>query len=199
MVAAPATRRGLAVACALVATAACARVQFQARVHDPAVVPPAVEFRDQRGRPFSFADHRGSVVLVNFGYTRCPDVCPLVLGKFRGMEEALGADARRVRFVFVTVDPEQDTADVLERYLRLFSNDFIGLSGTAQELQPLYDFFKVAFERVPDPNTKSAVKYLMAHSTNTAVLDARGRWRLDFTHDTEVPDAVGDIRRLLRQ
>jgi protein SCO1/2 len=191
---------GVTAAAAVLVTTACSRVQFHARVHQPPrPIPAELALRDQHERPFRFAQYRGDVVLVNFGYTRCPDVCPLVLGTFRSIQEALGPDGRRVRFVFITIDPEQDTRDVLRRYLRLFSDEFIGISGAPAELQPLYDAFGVRFEKVADPNTKSRVKYLMAHSTNTAVLDRRGLWRLDFKHDTKVPDAVSDIRQLLRR
>jgi protein SCO1/2 len=185
----------LAVVAAL--TLSCQRVSFRGRALPEPLPVPALTLQDQHGQPFSFAAQRGHVVLVFFGYTRCPDVCPLTLGTFRDVANALGSDASRVRFVFVTVDPEQDTPAFLDRYLRLFNADFVGLTGRPEQLDPVYKFFGAAFRKVPVAN--SAVGYLMAHSVNTAVIDRQGRWRLTIGHDAAAADVTHDVRQLLRR
>jgi protein SCO1/2 len=176
--------------------AACQRPTFRGRVLDPPRPVPALALHDQHGRPFDLAGQRDRVVLVFFGYTRCPDVCPLTLGVFRQVAEMLGADAARVRFVFVTVDPEVDTPAFLDRYLRLFHPEFVGLTGPPDALAATYRFFGAAFQKVPVP--KSAAGYLVAHSTNVAVIDRRGRWRLNLSHQATAPEVAHDVRQLLR-
>lgn len=178
-------------------TASCQRVSFRGRpVPDPRPVP-ALVLTDQHGKPFNFAEQQGKVVLVFFGYTRCPDICPIHLGIFKEAAKQLGQDAARVRFVFVTVAPEQDTPAFLDRYLHLFNPDFVGLTGRPEDLKPVYEFFGAAFKKVPVPN--SAVGYQMAHTVNTAVLDRQGRWRLNIGHEAQTGDVVHDIRQLLRR
>jgi protein SCO1/2 len=189
-------QRVLTIMLAVLVAASCQRVSFKGTVlPEPRTVPP-LTLTDQHQRPFNFAEQDGKVVLVFFGYTRCPDVCPLHLGMFKQVAKQLGRDAANVRFVFVTVDPEQDTPAYLDRYLRLFNPDFVGLTGTPDQLKPVYEFFGAAFRKVPVP--KSAVGYLMAHSVNTAVVDRQGRWRLNISHDATAGDIEHDVRQLLR-
>ncbi|MDR7422104.1 MAG: SCO family protein [Armatimonadota bacterium] len=175
---------------------ACQRPTFRGRVLDPPRPVPALTLSDQHGRPFNLAEQRGRVVLIFFGYTRCPDVCPLTLGIFRQVAEGLGPDAARVRFVFVTVDPEIDTPAFLDRYLRLFNPEFVGLAGPPDALAATYRFFGAAFEKVPVPG--SAAGYLMAHSTHVPVIDRQGRWRLNLSHEATAADVAHDVRVLLR-
>lgn len=189
-------RRVCLIVIAIVLAASCQRVSFRGRpLQEPRPVPP-LALQDQHGRTFNFAEQRGKVVLVFFGYTRCPDICPLHLGVFKQAATQLGRDAERVRFVFVTVDPAQDTPAFLDRYLRLFNPDFVGLTGRPEDLKPVYEFFGAQFKKVPVPN--SAVGYLMAHTVHTAVVDRQGRWRLTIGHEATAADVVHDIRQLLR-
>ncbi|MDR7521632.1 MAG: SCO family protein [Armatimonadota bacterium] len=188
--------RWIAVGLLVLLVSACQRPTFRGRVLDPPRPVPALTLTDQHGHPFNLAGQRGRVVLIFFGYTRCPDVCPLVLGVFRQVAERLGADAARVRFVFVTVDQEIDTPAFLDRYLRLFHPEFVGLAGPPDALTTTYRFFGAAFEKVPVP--KSAAGYLVAHSANIAVIDRQGRWRLNLSHEATADDLVHDIRQLLR-
>jgi protein SCO1/2 len=176
--------------------AGCQQPTFKAQVMESPRPVPALTLTDQHGHPFNLGDQRGRVVLIFFGYTRCPDVCPLTLGTFRETARMLGSDADRVRFVFVTVDPEIDTPEFLDRYLRLFNPQFVGLSGSPTSLDPVYRFFGAAFKKVPVKN--SAAGYLMAHSTNVPVIDREGRWRLNVNHDAAAADVAHDIRQLLR-
>jgi len=156
---------------------------------------PDFTLTDENGQPFRLSDQRGSVVLLFFGYTSCPDVCPTTLATWRRVHEALGDDVERVRFAFVTVDPERDTVERLGMHVNAFNPDFIGLTGTPGELQAVYDVFDVYFEK--DTSSGSALGYLVNHTATTFVLDPEGRWRLRETFGTEVEDMVHDIRALL--
>jgi protein SCO1/2 len=151
---------------------------------------------DENGDLFRLSDQQGNVVLLFFGYTSCPDVCPTTLATWRKIHEALGDDAQRVRFVFVTVDPERDTAERLGMHANAFNPDFIGLTGTPEELDPVYEVFDVYFEK--DTSSGSALGYLVNHTATTFVLDLEGQWRLRETYGTEAADIVHDIQQLLK-
>lgn len=181
-----------------VATVACSRTEaLRGQQLDPPRPVPDLVARDQRGQVFRLADQRGNVVVLFFGYTTCPDVCPATLARWKRVRQQLGEDAARVRFVFVTVDPERDTAQKVRKYLALFSQDFIGLVGSESELRPFYQAFGAGFEKVPQPG--SAAGYLVAHTAAVPVVDTQGRWRLRFTQETSVDDYVHDLRVLLRE
>lgn len=182
----------------LLSTAGCSRAErLRGQQLDPPRPLPDLAARDQRGRVFRLADQRGKVVVLFFGYTTCPDVCPATLARWKRVRQELGADGERVRFVFVTVDPERDSAQKVREYLELFSPDFVGLVGPESELQPFYQAFGAAFEKVPQPG--SAAGYLVAHTAAVPVVDTQGRWRLRFNPETSVEDYVHDLRVLLRE
>ncbi|RMF33812.1 MAG: SCO family protein [Chloroflexi bacterium] len=159
---------------------------------------PAADFvlTDQDGRPFRLSDQRGHVVLLFFGYTHCPDVCPATLTTWKQVHEALGDDADRVRFVFITVDPERDTPERLKEHVTLFGPDFLGLTGPPEALEAVYKAFGVYREKVT--TEESALGYLMNHTARTYLLDQEGRWVLSYAFGTPAEDIVHDIRQLLR-
>lgn len=178
--------------------AGCTRAELpRGQPVDPPRPVPDLSAQDHRGRVFRLAGQRGAVVVLFFGYSTCPDVCPATLARWKRVQGQLGSDARRVRWVFVTVDPERDTAARVKEYLELFSPDFLGLVGTREELQPLYQFFGIAYENVPQPG--SAAGYLVAHTASVPVVDPWGRWRLLLNPDASVDDYVHDLRLLLRE
>ncbi|MCS7235630.1 MAG: SCO family protein [Armatimonadota bacterium] len=186
------------VACVVVLAPGCSRREaLRTQPLDPPRELPDLVAHDHLGRTFRMADQKGKVVLLFFGYTTCPDVCPATLARWKRVRQELGTDADRVRFVFVTVDPERDTAVKVREYLELFSPEFIGLVGPHSELHPFYEFFGAAFEKVPQPG--SAAGYLVAHTAAVPVVDAQGRWRLRFNPETSVDDYVHDLRVLLRE
>jgi protein SCO1 len=158
---------------------------------------PRLEFQltDDDDRAVNAERYRGSVVLLYFGYTHCPDVCPTTLASLAGALGRLGADARKVKVLFVTVDPARDSAPVLKRYMGYFGPQFIGLRGDDEALRPLIRRYRVAYHRdVPDQNGNYAVE----HSSVVFVFDANGRARL-LARDSDAPDAVAqDLQRLLR-
>ncbi len=161
--------------------------------------PPAPDFTltDQHGNSFRLSDQQGQVVLLFFGYTHCPDVCPTTLARWKQVHDALGDDAERVRFVFITVDPERDTPERLQQHLAVFSPDFIGLTGTPDKLEPVYTAYSIYHEKAEAP--ASAVGYLVNHSSSVLVVDPQGRWRLAYSFGTVPEDIVHDVRELLRR
>jgi protein SCO1/2 len=169
---------------------------FKGTVLDPPQAVTDFTLTDQHGKTFRLSDQRGQVVLLFFGYTFCPDVCPMTLGTWKRVYEALGDAAERVRFVFVTVDPERDTPERLREHLENFNPDFIGLTGTPDELEPVYQQFGVYYEK--DTTTKSAAGYLVSHTASAFVVDPDGQWRLRHSFGTPVEDIVHDIKQLLK-
>jgi protein SCO1/2 len=188
---------GLVVAVlALWGLAACtSSPSFRGTVLDPPKPVQDFTLTDQNGGNFRLGDQQGNVVLLFFGYTFCPDVCPTTLGTWKRVHETLGAEAQDVRFVFVTVDPERDTPERLKQHLEAFGSDFIGLTGSPEELQPVYQAFGVYFEK--DVETESAAGYLVNHTASAFVVDPEGRWRLKHSFGTSVEDIVHDIKQLL--
>ena len=140
----------------------------------------------------SLADLRGAWVMVFFGYTHCPDFCPLTLGEFNRVESLLGDAAEDVRFLFISVDGERDTPEALAAYLARFNPDFLGFSGDAQTLariQPDYGFF---YELRTD--TGSAADYLVDHSTRSYLIDPEGRLVMTYAYGTD-PDVIAETIR----
>jgi protein SCO1/2 len=150
---------------------------------------------NQHGRPFRLSDQRGRVLLLFFGYTHCPDVCPTTLSTWARIHEALGDDAAQVRFVFITVDPERDTPERLREHVRIFNADFAGLTGASDALRPVYQTFGVYFEK--DTTTASAASYLVSHTASTFAVDRDRQWRLRYAFDTPIEDIVHDLKQLL--
>jgi protein SCO1/2 len=176
--------------------AACGSVSFRGTALEQPVAVPDFTLTDQHSQPFRLSDQRGYVVLLFFGYTACPDVCPTTLATWRNVHDDLGSRAQRVRFVFVTVDPERDTPERLGIHLNAFDPDFVGLTGTQEQLQAVYDIFGVYVEK--QPVSGSAVGYLVSHTATTFVLDAAGNWRLVEGYGTDAADIVYDVRQLLK-
>lgn len=146
------------------------------------------------GKPRTLADFRGKAVLVFFGYTHCPDVCPTTLADAAQALKALGKDGDRVQVLFVTVDPERDTPEVLARYVPAFDARFLGLHGDAAAIQKAAKEFKIYYEKRPG---KAPGEYTMDHSGQSYVFDAQGRIRLLLRHDRLSQDLAGDLRALL--
>lgn len=152
--------------------------------------------RGHDGKPRSLADFRGKVVVMFFGYTRCPDICPTTLADAAQAMKALGADADRVQVLFVTVDPERDTQEMLAQYVPAFDPRFLGLTGSAADIKRTAAEFKIFYEK---REGKAPGAYTMDHSAQSYVLDTQGRLRLFLRHDRLAEDLPADVRRLLRE
>ncbi len=150
---------------------------------------------NQDGQTTRLSEYRGKLVLLFFGYTHCPDACPLTLAHFKNIRNDLGADAAQVRFVLVTVDPERDTPAQLKEYLSQFDASFIGLTAGADALAPVYRAYGVSIEQIlDDEHSHDAV----AHTSAVFLLDGQGQIRLIYT-DIPWEDITSDIRFLLKQ
>ena len=153
------------------------------------------QLTDHNGKPRTLADFRGKVVVVFFGYTQCPDVCPTTLSDLAAALQKLGADANRVQVLFVTVDPERDTPELLSHYVPAFNPTFLGLSGDAAATAATAREFKILYQKQPGSTPGS---YAMEHSAGTFIFDPQGRLRLFASHG-QGPDVFAhDIRELMR-
>ncbi len=162
--------------------------------------PPrrGIEFTltDVDGEPMSTSELRGKVVLLYFGYTYCPDFCPATLTDFQRIKEDLGDDADDVAFVMVSVDPERDTPERMKEYLAFFDPEFIGLTGTEEELTPVkQEFGIVSIEQEATPEVDNF--YYVDHSTKTYVLNADGELALEYPFGTTADEMTEDVRHLL--
>lgn len=172
------------------------RIQLHGFVFDPPETVADFTLTDENNQPFRLSDHKGKVVLLFFGYTHCPDVCPGTLAVWKEAHSLLGDAAAETRFVFVTVDPERDTPERLAMHVNAFSPDFIGLTGTPEALQPVYDAFHIAYEK--DTESDTAVEYLMGHTAAVMVVDPEGRLRSMLPFGVTGEDVAADVRALLR-
>ena len=149
---------------------------------------------DADGKPRTLADFKGKVTVVFFGYTQCPDVCPTTLLEVAQARKLLGADGARVQSVFVTVDPERDTAAILKAYVANFGPDNIALRGSLDETKAAARNFKVFYAKVPG---KTEGSYSIDHTAGAYVFDASGRVRLFTRYGTGAEALAGDLKQLL--
>ena len=189
-------RSSVAALC-LAALAACDGAQPKFRSTDITGVDygRSLELTDDHGKKRRLEDFRGKAVVVFFGYTRCPDVCPTTLADAALAMKQLGADADRVQVLFVSVDPERDTQDVLAKYVPAFDARFLGLYGDLEATRRAAKEFKVYFEKRPG---KTLDNYTIDHSAQAYVLDPSGRLRLFVRHDRIADDLAPDLRTLLK-
>jgi protein SCO1/2 len=151
---------------------------------------------DHTGKPRQLADFRGKIVLLFFGYTHCPDVCPVTMAQFAMLMKELGADAKRVQVLFVTLDPERDTKDLLAQYVPAFNPDFLGLYGDMATTQATARDFRVFFEKQAG---KTPDSYTIDHTAGTYVFDIQGRLRLFVRYGQEGADLLADLKTLLAE
>ena len=153
---------------------------------------------DHTGKPRTLADFQGKVIVLFFGFTQCPDICPTTLAEMAKVVKELGPDGNKVQVLFVSVDPERDTQQLLSQYVTAFNPDFIGLRGDAEATQKAAKEFKVYVNKQP-PKNGSNGNYSVDHSAGTFVLDQRGQLRLFAQHNAGSQALIGDIRTLLKQ
>jgi protein SCO1 len=149
---------------------------------------------DVTGARRTLADYRGKVVLLFFGYTHCPDVCPTTLSQLAQARRLMGADAERVQVLFATLDPQRDTPELLARYVRAFDPSFVGLTGTPEQIAAAAREFKVFFQKVEGPTADS---YTLDHASGSFVFDPQGHVRLYVQDRARVDQIAPDLRRLL--
>lgn len=161
--------------------------------------PPAPDFELARadGSSFRLSEMRDDIVLLFFGYTSCPDVCPTTLAELNQALEKLDEDeANKVQVIFVTVDPDRDTPERTQEYVNHFNPSFVGLSGSETELNIVWDEYGVFREIVDGP---SAAGYLVNHTARVTLIDGNGNLRISFGFDMPVEDIVYDLKLILKE
>ena len=169
---------------------------YRGSLIDPPVPAADFELTDQNGQKFRLSDQDGEIILLFFGYSNCPDVCPLTMSEYKQMKEMLGEQADQVRFVFVTVDPERDTQARLSEYVNAFDPEIIGLTGSRTELEPVWKSYGVYQAK---QETGSAAGYTVDHTSRTYLIDQDGNWQLTYPFEMEKEDILSDVRYLLSQ
>ena len=150
---------------------------------------------DHNGKDRKLADFRGKAVVVFFGYTQCPDVCPTTLATLAETMKELGPDANRVQVLFITVDPDRDTAELLSQYVPAFDPRFLGLRGSADETERTAKEFRVRYQKQPGTSPGA---YTMDHSAGTFIFDRQGRLRLHARLAQGSDVFARDLRELLK-
>ncbi|HEX2566184.1 MAG TPA: SCO family protein [Burkholderiales bacterium] len=187
--------RSSAAALLIAALAACnSGVAFKSTDITGADYGKKLDLNDHTGRPRHLEDFRGKAVVLFFGYTHCPDVCPTTLAQTAQALKTLGADADRVQVLFVTVDPERDTPQVLAKYVTAFDPRFLGLYGDAEATKRAAKEFKIFYEKA---SGGAPASYSMDHSAQSYVIDPRGRLRLLVRPERIAEDLPADLRTLL--
>jgi len=149
---------------------------------------------DHTGKARTLGDFRGKVVVMFFGFTRCPDVCPVTLAELKAVKEQLGEEGKRLQVVFVTVDPERDTQKLLAEYVPAFDPSFLGLYGDSAAIAKVAKDFRVFYQKSPGKTPES---YTMDHTAGSYIFDPQGRLRL-FARHGNAANLAADIRTLLR-
>ncbi len=180
-------------------TAGCARpYDFHGTRYDPAAPAAEISGINWDGSTFHLSEQRGKIALIFFGYTFCPDVCPLTLSEMKVVYRELGDQAASVAVVFVTVDPERDSPGRLAKYVPVFDRRFYGIHLDPGALEGVKaDYGVIAEKRYYDPQN-SAVGYTVDHTARVFLVDRNGDLSLSFAFGTPVEDIVADVRHLLK-
>lgn len=186
-------RRLLLSSLALLALAGCGPETPKLHGMDLSGMPTGdFQLQDTDGRERRLADYRGHPVMLFFGFTQCPDICPTALTRAVEVKRLLGADADTLRILFITVDPDRDTPDILRAYTQAFDPGFVGLRGTDQQTRAAAQSFKVFYQKVPTGSS-----YTMDHTALTYLIDAQGKLRLALRHQQSAEECAQDVRTVL--
>ena len=162
---------------------------------EPYPPAPGIELVHADGSQFRLSEMRGKVVMVFFGYTSCPDVCPTTMAELNQALGEIGEQADEVQVLYVTVDPERDTPQRVQDYVNHFNENFIGLSGSEAQLAEVWNDYGV-YRAIVEGG--SAAGYLVDHTARVTVIDQQGNLRISFPFDTPVEDIVHDLELLLK-
>ena len=191
------TKRTLLMAALAMVLSACSpeKPSFKAIDLTGADYAQGFQLKDQFGQVRTLADFKGQVVVVFFGFTQCPDFCPTTLSEWVQVKKALGENGKRLQAVFITVDPERDTPEVLKDYMANFDPSFLALIPTLESLPALAKNFKIYYKKVPGPTPTS---YTMDHQAGTYIYDTEGRLRLYARYGLGPAAMAEDIGKLLK-
>lgn len=196
------TLKTIAVCAALVSAGglltACSKGKPEFRGVDISEVDYArdIQLPDHNGQQRSLKDFKGKVVVVFFGYTQCPDVCPTSMQEMAEVKRMLGKDGDRLQSIFVTVDPERDTAEMLKAYMGNFDPSFLALRGTPEQTAAVAKDFKIYYKKV---DGKTPTSYTMDHSAGSYIYDTQGRLRVYYRYGSGAEALAADVRTLLKE
>jgi len=196
------TLKTIAVCAALVSAGglltACSKGKPEFRGVDISEVDYArdIQLPDHNGQQRSLKDFKGKVVVVFFGYTQCPDVCPTSMQELAEVKQMLGKDGDRLQGIFVTVDPERDTPEVLKAYMANFDPSFLALYGSPEQLAAVAKDFKIYYKKV---DGKTPTSYTMDHSAGSYVYDPAGRLRVYNRYGSGAQALAADVKVLLAE
>ncbi len=151
--------------------------------------------QDHNGKERSLADFKGKVVVLFFGFTQCPDVCPTAMTELAEVKKKLGKDGERLQGLFITLDPERDTPELLKAYMANFDPSFLALRGSLERTAEVAKHYKVFFKK---SEGKTPGSYSIDHSTGSYVYDTQGRIRLYTRHGSGADGLVRDLKILLK-
>jgi len=163
--------------------------------NEPYPAAPQIELIRSNGDAFRLSDQKGKIVLLFFGYTSCPDVCPTTLAELKLVTDDLGDKTKLVQVVFVSVDPKRDTPEKIQEYVDHFNKGFVGLSGSIDELEAVWKDYGVFREEV---QSDSAFGYIVNHTARVYLIDMDGNLRLSYGFQTPVEDILNDLELLLK-
>lgn len=150
---------------------------------------------DAAGRIRSLSDFEGSIVYIFFGFTNCPGICPTTMADLASVKKMLGSEGNKLQLIFVTVDPDRDTPEILQAYVKAFDNDAIALVGNSEQLAEMAREFKVVYRKIPGPLEGM---YSMDHSAGGYIYDNHGKLRLYSKYGMPVDQLASDVKKLIR-
>lgn len=187
---------GGAFALALLGLSGCdSKPQFNSTDITGASLTAPFELKDLEGQTRTLASYKGKVVAIFFGYTHCPDVCPTTLAEWAQVKQKLGSKGDKLKVLFVSVDPERDTPELLKQYVPKFDPSFDALTGSEDQLKPLLAGLKVYAAKVPQGDKPG--DYLMDHTASSYVFDQTGAIRLLVRYNTPVKDIASDVEQII--
>ena len=189
------TRRGLLLSAAALAACSPDQPSFSGIDITGADYAQGFDLPDHNGQRRTLADFKGKVVVVFFGFTQCPDVCPTSMAELAQVKQQLGADGDKLQGIFITVDPERDTGELLKAYMTNFDPSFLALVPTLAQLPDLAKAYKIYYKKVEG---KTPTSYTMDHSAGSYVYDGSGRVRLYHRYGSPTEGLVSDVRALLK-
>jgi protein SCO1/2 len=169
---------------------------FHGTLIDPPLPVTDFTLQTANGESFRLSEQKGKIILLFFGYTSCPDVCPTTLATFKQVHERLGEKAQKIRFVMITADPERDTPEKVTSYVAQFNPAFIGLSGSLADLDAIWKELGVFVEK---QDSGSAAGYLVSHTASVYVIDQNGNLLMMLPYGTSAIDMADDLTQLLKQ
>ncbi|MES2902344.1 MAG: SCO family protein [Pseudomonadota bacterium] len=170
---------------------------FKSGVFDPPRAAPEIVMPSSTGKPFTLSQHRGKVVVLEFGYTTCTDVCPVSLAALADARKQLGAQGADVQVLFITVDPARDTAPRLRSYLAAFDPSFIGVTGTQAQVSALLKSYGISATKRMVEGSKT--EYTMGHSSYLYFIDRQGMQRAMMPFGRPSSEMVHDLKLLLKK